>query len=541
LQGVRQAKRGFCQRTDDNPAGGRQHKVITLGLPVLMKFADRIKTDHLLALLPVLLAWLWALLSPQMLPADIAAYSAITPFWTLAWQSTLLYLPLLLAQGWLSLCLQPIHAAKRRLAIALLWLGAFVLYPAGWWYWRQIDATVYQFGSTDWLLVTGLSLLYWCQQIWQRRGPLTGWSRLWSLDAVLLLLLALWTLGWACLLTSHPPGLAEQPIPVHVNWSRIAAEPVLWLWYLGQFAVLAATMFGCYWLTRYYLIRQVLAQRGLLTFVLLSLVLILVSYAPLSWLLLQLPMNQGVAVPAVPAGSQNPFDWYNFNLLLLQWLLSTPIILAFERQQQDSALAQLRHQQVRTELQLLQQQINPHFLFNTLNNLYALCLLKSDAAPQLVLKLADLLRYVVYQGQQERVALSAELDYLQHYLDLQQLRVSNKTTVTVEFPTDTGGWQLPPLLLIMLVENAYKHGVETSSAPSQIWLSARLKQQTLVFICRNTLPEQAANTPDTGMGLDNLRRRLQLLYGTDFVLQCGPDAAGFWQAELQLPLWSESP
>lgn len=98
-----------------------------------MKLADLMKTDALLALLPVLLAWLWVLLSPQMLPADIAAYSAITPFWTLAWQSTLLYLPLLLAQGWLSLCLQPIHAAKRRLAIALLWLGAFVLYPAGWW------------------------------------------------------------------------------------------------------------------------------------------------------------------------------------------------------------------------------------------------------------------------------------------------------------------------------------------------------------------------------------------------------------------------
>ncbi|MDZ7868225.1 MAG: sensor histidine kinase [Rheinheimera sp.] len=514
-----------------------------------MKLADLIKTDAVPALFPVLLAWLWALLSPQMLPADVAATSPITPFWTSIWQSALLYLPLLLAQGWLSLCLQPATAAKRSVPLALLWLAAFVLYPACWWFWRQSDATVYPFDSTDWLLASGLSLLYWCQLAWQRRqrsGLLTGWSRLWSLDAVLVLLLALWTLAWACLLTSHAPGFAQQPIPVRINWSRIVAEPLLWLWYLWQFAVSAAAMFGCYWLTRYYLIRQVLAQRGLLTFVLLSLVLILVSYAPLSWLLLQLPMNQGVAVPAVPGGSQNPFDWYNFNFMLLQWLLSTPIILAFERQQQDSTLAQLRHQQVRTELQLLQQQINPHFLFNTLNNLYALCLLKSDAAPLLVLKLADLLRYVVYQGQQERVELQAELDYLQHYLDLQQLRVSNKTTVTVEFPTDTGSWQqprllLPPLLLIMLLENAYKHGVETSAAPSQIWLSATLKQQRLVFICRNTLPAQTANTADTGMGLDNLRRRLQLLYGTGFVLKSGPDGAGYWHAELQLPLWPESP
>ncbi|WP_348731527.1 sensor histidine kinase [Rheinheimera texasensis] len=514
-----------------------------------MKFADRIKTDHLLALLPVLLAWLWVLLSPQMLPADVAAYSPIAPFWTSLWLSALLYLPLLLAQWGISVWGQTAQAGQQSARLGLLWLAAFAFYPACWWYWGQSDTMAYQFGSTDWLLVSGLSLLYWCQLAWQRRqrsGPLTGWSRLWSLDAVLLLLLALWTLAWACLLTSHPPGFAQQPIPVHVNWSRIAAEPGLWLWYLWQFAVLAAAMFGCYWLTRYYLIRQVLAQRGLLTFVLLSLVLILLSYAPLSWLLLQLPMNQGVAVPAVPGGSQNPFDWYNFNFMLLQWLLSTPIILAFERQQQDSALAQLRHQQVRTELQLLQQQINPHFLFNTLNNLYALCLLKSDAAPQLVLKLADLLRYVVYQGQQERVPLHAELDYLQHYLDLQQLRVSNKTTVTVEFPAETGSWQLPPLLLpplllIMLLENAYKHGVDTSAAASQIWLSATVSQKRLVFICRNTWPAQTANTTDTGMGLDNLRRRLQLLYGTDFMLKSGPDAAGYWHAELQLPLWPESP
>jgi hypothetical protein len=518
-----------------------------------MKFAAVIKTEHLLALLPVLLAWLWVLISPQMLPADVAANTPIPPLWTSALLSVLLYLPLLFAQGWLSVCLQPgdgsAKSGRRTTKLVLLWSAAFLLYPACWWFCSQSSVLAFRFEATDWLLVSMLSLLYWCHLAYQRRqhsGPLTGWSRLWSLDAVLLLLLGLWTLLWTCLMTSHPPGLAVQPIPVRVDWSRIAAQPGVWLWYLWQFAIMAAAMFGCYWLTRYRLIRRVLARHGLLPFVLLSLLLILCCYAPLAWLLLQLPMNHGVAVPAVPGGSQNPFDWYNFNFMLLQWLLTTPLILAFERQQQDSALAQLRHQQVRTELQLLQQQINPHFLFNTLNNLYALCLLKSDSAPQLVLKLADLLRYVVYQGQQARVTLAQELDYLQHYLDLQQLRVSNKTTVTVEFPADCSAWQqprllLPPLLLIMLLENAYKHGVETSAAPSQIWLSARLKQQTLVFICRNTLPVQTANTTDTGMGLDNLRRRLQLLYGTDFVLKSGPDSAGCWLAELQLPLWPESP
>jgi hypothetical protein len=515
-----------------------------------MKFADLIKTEHLFALLPVLLAWLWVLMSPQMLPADVAAYTPIPPLWTSALLSALLYLPLLFTQGWLSHCLQPqdnrVLAGRQTLRLGLLWVAAFVLYPACWWYWSQNHETAFHFQRADWQLVTLLSFLYWCHLAYQRRqgcGPLTGWSRLWSLDAVLLLLLGLWTLAWACLLTSHPPGFAVQPIPLRFDWMRIVTQPGEWLWYLWQFALMAAAMFGCYWLTRYVLIRRVLARHGLLPFVLLSLLLLLCCYAPLSWLLLQLPMNHGVAVPAVPGGSQDPFDWYNFNFMLMQWLLTTPLILAFERQQQDSALAQLRHQQVRTELQLLQQQINPHFLFNTLNNLYALCLLKSDAAPQLVLKLADLLRYVVYQGQQARVTLAQELDYLQHYLDLQQLRVSNKTSVHIDFPAAQNHWQLPPLLLIMLVENAYKHGVETSAAPSQILLSAAVTQQRLVFTCRNSLPERVTANTAAGMGLENLRRRLQLLYGTDFMLQSGPtsDNPLCWYAELQLPLWQESP
>jgi hypothetical protein len=513
-----------------------------------MKFADLIKTEHLLALLPVLLAWLWVLMSPQMLPADVAAYSPIPPLWTSALLSTPLYLPLLFTQGWLSVCLQPgdgsAKSRRHTTTLVLLWFAAFVLYPACWWFWSQSGATALRFQLSDWQLVAMLSLLYWCHLAYQRRqrsGPLTGWSRLWSLDAVLLLLLTLWTVAWACLLTSHSPGFAVQPIPVHVDWSRIAAHPGLWFWYLWQFAVLAAAMFGCYWLTRYWLIRRVLARHGLLPFVLLSLSLILCCYAPLAWLLLQLPMNHGVAVPAVPGGSQNPFDWYNFNFMLLQWLLTTPLILAFERQQQDSALAQLRHQQVRTELQLLQQQINPHFLFNTLNNLYALCLLKSDTAPQLVLKLADLLRYVVYQGQQSQVTLQQELDYLQHYVDLQQLRVSNKTSLTIEFPADVSAFRLPPLLLIMLLENAYKHGVEATAAPSQISLKASITQQRLRFVCMNTVPTDVSGNTPVGLGLENLRRRLQLLYGDDFLLHSGPDPQQpeCWRAEIQLPLRTE--
>ena len=183
-----------------------------------MKFADVIKTDHLLALLPVLLG-LWVLVSPQMLPADVADYNQAPPLLTALFSSSLLYFPLLLVQGWLSRCLQPADGSamsgQGTAALGLIWFAAFLLYPACWWYWSQTSTLAFRFEAKDWQLVAILSLLYWCHQAYQRRqrsGPLTGWSRLWSLDAVLLFLLTIWTLAWATLLTSHPPGFAVQPI-----------------------------------------------------------------------------------------------------------------------------------------------------------------------------------------------------------------------------------------------------------------------------------------------------------------------------------------
>jgi hypothetical protein len=385
--------------------------------------------------------------------------------------------------------------------------------------------------------MAALALLYQLQQVYQQRTRQT--RRWWSLDGALLLLLLLWVLSWTLLFTSHAPGLASQPIPVRLDWPRISGYPALLLWYGWQLAVMALVMFACYWINRYWLIRHVLAQRGLLPFILLSVGLMLLSYAPLAALLLQLPMNQPVSVPAVPAGNHNPFDWYNFNFMFLQWLLTTPLILAFERQQQDSSLALVRQLQLQTELQLLQQQINPHFLFNTLNNLYALCLTKADRAPAMVLKLADLLRYVVYQGQQTQVTLQQELDYLQHYLALQQLRQAQPLQLTLQLPAEAKRYTLPPLLLIMLLENAFKHGIEPDNQAAVLQLNIDIQQQRLYLTLVNSMPAtaSAAEQPTAGMGLANLQRRLSLLFGSDFQLQSAPDAqTGYWRASLQLPL-----
>ena len=483
----------------------------------------------LMALLPVLLVWLWAVLQPQMaLPlADFRI------FWSQAAWLWLQFLPLLLAQallGWWHFRQQPARVSTA--AVLCLWFLGMLVYPA----WLVLGHDVPSVPPGYWGMAIGLSLLYWLHLSYQHKlqqGGRLRWQWLWSLDSVLLLLLILWTLGWSLLLVSHPPGFAGQPIPIQIDWQRLWQHPGLFASYCGQFSILAATMWGCYWVNRYWLIRRILAQHGLLPFVLISLTLMLLSYPLLSALLLQLPMNQ-VAVPALPGGGPNPFDWYNFNYMLFQWLLTTPLILAFDRQQQESTLAQIQHQQIQTELQLLQQQINPHFLFNTLNNLYALCLMKSDSAPTLILQLADLLRYVVYQGQQQRVTLQQEFTYLEHYLALQQLRVSHKTTVSLHLPQEVDHFQLPPLLLIMLVENAYKHGVDNSLEPGWVRIAAEIRGKRLVFRCDNSQPANAV-IHHGGVGLENLRRRLRLYYGNHFVLQSRA-VGNDWQAELQLEL-----
>lgn len=483
----------------------------------------------LFSLLPVLLSALWLTLRPLMQPAATLSPSAVPQFGWLMLQ----WLPLLAAQLGLAWYWQQATTCGRRSRWGLVWLawcGAMLLYPAALLHWS--NAAVFR--QADWLLAVGLSLLYWCHLLYQRQllqHLKLRW--LWSLDSLCGLALLLWAISWALLLVSHPPGLAAQPIPVRLDLARIAAHPGLFVWYFSQFLLLAAVIFACYCFNRYWLMRRILARHGLLPFVLVSLSLMLLSYAPLAALLLQLPLNQ-VAIPVLPAGNHQPFDSYNLQFMFFQWLFSTPLILAFERQQQEQRLVQIQHQQLQTELQLLQQQINPHFLFNTLNNLYALCLTQSPQAPALVLQLADLLRYVVYQGQQTRVTLAQELTYLQHYLALQQLRVSHKTTVSVDFPAEADQWQLPPLLLIMLLENAYKHGVDSAAARSWIDLRVRVEQQRLYFSCRNSQHGQPAATLQ-GVGLQNLRRRLQLHYGDHFVLQSALVGEA-WQAELQLDL-----
>lgn len=430
-------------------------------------------------------------------------------------------------------------AGRRKLFAAAIWCGGFVLYPILLFTLAK-DVPFYaswsQFSVQGWLLLVmasgGYGLSRWlAQRNASARFQLI--SRLFSLNSVLLLLMTAWAVVLAGIFASNDDPVRNQPLQAAINSHTIIVNFEYFLHYLWQFLLLGSAVLLICWLNRYLLIRRVLAQRGVFAYMASCLLGILLLTPLLSTIVLWLPMNVA-EFTFLPSQDYNIFAVDNFRFCFFVLLLSAPVILAFERQQQEKALAEVAQRQSQTELQLLQQQVNPHFLFNTLNNLYALTLAGSAQAPTLVLQLANLLRYTVYEGQNTRVSLAQEIQYLQDFLALQTIRSGDKCQLDVVWPTQAEQWQIAPLLLITVLENAFKHGVEPSQLRCSIKLSISLENGWLQMRCVNSLPEKPSQALP-GIGLDNLRRRLSLLYaGKHHFSATGQ--AGIWRTELTLEL-----
>ena len=217
-------------------------------------------------------------------------------------------------------------------------------------------------------------------------------------------------------------------------------------------------------------------------------------------------------------------------------------LAAMQKGQRDAeSRLELERRQVATELSLLKAQINPHFFFNTLNNIYALTLLDGEQARAALHRLSRMMRYVLYESPAGHTRLSQEIGFLQDYIDLMHLRLTNKVTVRFERPDplspdpagydpagyDPAGYDpdIAPMLFQPFVENAFKHGV-SAIAPSAITIELRQPTARTVELCvRNTVfperPDEAGDEPG-GIGLTNTRRRLDLLYPSAYTLRVTP-------------------
>jgi len=225
-------------------------------------------------------------------------------------------------------------------------------------------------------------------------------------------------------------------------------------------------------------------------------------------------------------------------------LISLPIlssILAFisiKWYNQSIEAKEIIAQKKESELEYLKAQINPHFLFNSLNSLYGLSMEKSDKVPKLILKLSNLLSFSLYSSKSKKISISEEIDLINNFIDLENERYADRININFEVdPKLDLSTQIAPLFLIPLVENAFKHGIKESIEKVPIKISLKKIGQTINFEVENQISTSISNDNKTssGLGLKNLRQRLKLIYPTGSKLDIKKTEKTFI-ATLKLPV-----
>jgi len=364
-----------------------------------------------------------------------------------------------------------------------------------------------------------------------------------GLDKVILLFLTGFAIYFGLLVTSDLALWNERNAVGHpIRWMVILDNLPTFLSMTGQMLLLYLMGFLFYWVNRHILIKKLLAERGTLIYFLGVGATVVFLYPILTEIFLFMPIN-GMSQPIIPAEEANAFKWDNGAVASVIMLLSLPVILIINSHKKNNQLIELEKEKTSTELQLLKQQINPHFFFNTLNNLYALCLKKSEQAPEVVLQLSELMRYVVYQAQQDFVSIKDEVKYIEDYINLQSIRLNKKLTLDIEMDVTDSELKIAPLLLIILVENAFKHGIEPATEASFLTIRLTIEDKKIIFQCHNSIESSKVDSDESnkkindGLGLSNLKRRLSLLYPDKHQLALKQKADSF---EASIILNSES-
>lgn len=206
---------------------------------------------------------------------------------------------------------------------------------------------------------------------------------------------------------------------------------------------------------------------------------------------------------------------FGFTMLLL--IASTMIHFTkkwIELKDVELQLRKEQSQRLEAELKTLKAQINPHFLFNSLNNIYSLSLDKSDLAPEMILKLSDLMSYIIYDARAEVVPIEQELEFIENHIKLESIRVKNRVKVDYKVEKELNGFFIAPLLFTPFIENSFKYVAGLSESESYININISEKEDNLVFVIENSCEEEAMphNHDKHGIGIENVKKRLQLIY-----------------------------
>ena len=205
------------------------------------------------------------------------------------------------------------------------------------------------------------------------------------------------------------------------------------------------------------------------------------------------------------------FVYFDFLSNLLPVVFAMAIRYAQRNFSLEIAQKEAQAHKLQADLTQLRYQLQPHFFFNALNNIYSLIEFDPQKAQQSVHSLSKLMRHFMQNSDQKQISLAEEVDFLQQYISLMQLRLTDKTTVQVDFPKQVPQLTIAPLLFISLVENAFKHGVSTTITTT-LSFSLRVERNTIIFRSENTKIPTQESLYSSGIGIDNLKKRLTLLY-----------------------------
>lgn len=211
-------------------------------------------------------------------------------------------------------------------------------------------------------------------------------------------------------------------------------------------------------------------------------------------------------------------------------------LLRLQAKSHDEA-RQLQQEKMQSELNFLRTQTNPHFLFNTLNNLYGLARKKSDLTPHAILMLSKIMRFMLYDCRAPRIPVTAEAKVIQDYIELEKLRYNERLNIHYEENIDDPHMTIAPLLMLPFVENSFKHGARTSTEEVKIGINISLKAGNLCYTVKNTAPEPEP-PPETEIGrigLFNVKRQLELIYPNNYVLETGW-ADGWYTVDMKIEL-----
>lgn len=291
---------------------------------------------------------------------------------------------------------------------------------------------------------------------------------------------------------------------------------VKFITYTIQVFLIYLVYYSFFYLNREVLIPRFLKPKGIVFYAASAAATILLVYPILFAIVSQLPIVNEFDLGIYNPESPSIFGEDYASIAFLTMLFSLPIIISNQWFEQHSSIANLEKEKSETELNFLKQQINPHFFFNTLNNLYALSITQDKQTPEVIMQLSELMRYVIYKGKENVVTLAEEVKYIEDYIQLQQIRLHKKLDFYFDKNVLDDQILIPPLLFITLVENAFKHGIEPAEGACFLHISLISNEEKLVFSCKNSVENDALETG--GVGLENLERRLELRFPNQYDL-----------------------